>query len=176
MYKLPPTAKKWLLFVHLLFAAIWLGVTVAYLVLSITAAAADDAETLRACYAAMSGLTRSSGRASIIGTVLTGVALSALTHWGLFRYYWIIAKEALTLLSIGLGMIGIYLWTQKAFALVAAEGTGALAHPAYVVNQTQLIAGIALQIVSLAAMFALSVFKPWGKRRERLRSSSDGSA
>jgi hypothetical protein len=39
------------------------------------------------------------------------------------------------------------------------------------VNRTYLFIGISLQIVSLIAMFILSVFKPWGKRERKSKLS-----
>jgi hypothetical protein len=83
-----------------------------------------------------------------------------LTQWGLFKFYWIIAKEGLTLLSIVQGPIGMYFWTLKAVTLTSAEGLNALHDPAFTVNSGQLWMGIVLQIISLAAMFVISVFKP----------------
>lgn len=165
MMKPGMTAKKWLLAVHLLFSAILLGVSVTFLILSLTAAAAESEEVLKACYSGMLILARTSIRASTIGTVVTGVLLSVWTHWGLFRYYWIIAKELLTLLSIGLGIAGMYGWSLKAAGMMSALGMQALHDPQFAANRQWLMTGIALQLVSLAAMFLLSVFKPWGKRK-----------
>ncbi|MEF3308077.1 hypothetical protein PV433_04085 [Paenibacillus sp. GYB004] len=109
-------------------------------------------------------LAQSSVRASTIGTVVSGVLLSVLTHWGLLRYYWIIAKELLTVVAIGIGMVGIYVWSLQAADISGAEGMNALHDPAFLANRLYLIAGIVCQIVSLAGMFVLSVYKPWGKR------------
>ncbi|MBD2868240.1 hypothetical protein [Paenibacillus arenilitoris] len=167
MKRLALTPKKWLLALHLLFAGIMLGVTVVFLVLSIAAANTDSGDILKACYNGMHILAESSVRASTIGTVVTGILLSVLTHWGLFKYYWLIAKELLTVLSIGLGVVGMYEWSLKAVTIVTAEGLGAWQNPTFAVNNGQLVTGIVLQIASLAAMFVLSVFKPWGPRKAR---------
>lgn len=164
--KLSVTAKRWLLIPHLLFAAIMFGVTVSFLILSIVAANTDDPEVLKACFTSMHLLSQTSVRASTIGTVVTGILLSVLTNWGLFRFYWIIAKEMLTIISIGLGVVGMYFWTLKSVTILSAEGANALQNPVFIVNSQQLFAGIVLQIISLAAIFIISVFKPWGKRKE----------
>jgi len=165
MKRLTITQKKWLLSAHILFSAIMFGVMIAFLILSITAAATKDEGVLEACYTGMLILAETSVRASAIGTVATGIALSLMTHWGLLKYYWIIAKEALTLVSIGLGVVGIYIWTSRAADFAAAEGIGALQSPDFLNNRFYLTAGIVLQIVSLGAMFVFSVFKPWGQRK-----------
>ncbi|MDF2684453.1 MAG: hypothetical protein K0R47_5643 [Brevibacillus sp.] len=149
MNKISMTSKKWLLLLHLIFSAIMLGGAVIFLVLSIVAATTTDPNVFQACYTVMHVLSQSSVRASTIGTLVTGVVLSALTHWGFLRYHWIIAKEGLSVLTIALGPIGMYVWTA-----------GALSGE----NPLMLWIGIVLQILSLVAIFLLSVFKPWGKR------------
>jgi hypothetical protein len=44
-----------------------------------------------------------------------------------------------------------------------------LQNPDFLVDRTSLFIGIILQIVSLIAMFILSVFKPWGKRGRKMK-------
>ncbi|NGQ95885.1 hypothetical protein G3578_12035 [Brevibacillus sp. SYP-B805] len=171
MGKLNVTQRRWLLALHLLFAAIMFGVAIVFLILSITAANTNDEGVLKACYTSMHLLAKTSVRASTIGTLVTGILLSVLTQWGLFKYYWIIVKEGLTILSIILGPIGMYFWTLKAVTLTTAEGLGALQDPAFTVNSAQLWTGIILQILSLAMMFVISVFKPWGSRKQKNRSN-----
>lgn len=39
--------------------------------------------------------------------------------------------------------------------------------PDFVVNNGQFWVGIVLQVLSLAAMIALSVWKPWGRRKQK---------
>lgn len=124
---------------------------------------------LKACYISMHVLAETSVRASTIGALVTGILLSVLTQWGLFKYYWIIVKEGLTLLSIVLGPIGMYFWTLKAVTLTSAEGLSALQDPVFSVNSGQLWIGITLQIISIVAMFVISVFKPWGQRKQNNR-------
>lgn len=162
--KITNTQKKALLTVHLLFASIMLGVMVTFLVLSIAAATTSNPAVFEACYAVMLVLAGSSVRASTIGTVVTGVLLSVLTHWGLLKYYWIIAKELLTVAAIGIGFVGIYVWSLKAADLSGGVGLNALHNPEFLANRLYLVAGIVCQLVSLVALFALSVYKPWGKR------------
>lgn len=105
--------KKWLLSLHLIFAGILLGETAVIVILSLTALFTDSWEVLQACYTILHLLARTGVRASTIGTVITGILLSVLTHWGMFRYYWIIVKEGLTLLSIAIGIVGFYVWSLK---------------------------------------------------------------
>lgn len=80
-------------------------------------------------------LAASSVRASTIGVVVTGIFLSVWTKWGLFKFYWIIVKEVLTILSIGLGIFGMYYWTLDASSITATEGLRALHDQGFLVNQ-----------------------------------------
>ncbi|OCT13399.1 hypothetical protein A8709_17450 [Paenibacillus pectinilyticus] len=161
------TQKKWLLSLHILFSAIMLGTSVTFLILSITVASAADSSLVLACYKAMHVLSKTSVRASIIGTLVTGLMLSVWTHWGLVKYYWIIAKEILSVIAVILGPFGMYIWTLQGISLLTDTGVGAADHGAYVSNMAYLLLGIGLQLLSLIAMFLLSVFKPWGKRKAK---------
>jgi hypothetical protein len=167
--KLSVSQRKWLLSAHVLFSAIMFGVAFAFLILSITAANTSDEGVLKACYLSMHILAKTSIRASTIGALVTGILLSVLTHWGLFKYYWIIAKEGLMIFSILLGPIGMEAWTLKAVTLTSAEGLVALNNPAFTVNSGQFWTGIILQILSIGGMFVISVFKPWGPRKQKYR-------
>ncbi len=164
MKKITNTQKKWLLSVHILFAAILFGAMVGFLVLSITAASTKSEDVLKACYTGMHILSKTTVKASTIGSLATGILLSVLTHWGLLKYYWILVKEALTVIAIGLGVVGMYEWSLKAVNLLSAEDLHVLQNPSFIVNGQQMMMGIILQIISLAAMVIISVFKPWGKR------------
>jgi uncharacterized membrane protein len=165
MNKLTVSQKKWLLAIHIMFAGIMLGGAATTVILSITAMNTASAQVLQACYTIMHLLSKTSVRVSTIGTVVTGILLSVLTNWGLFRYYWIIVKEILTLLSIGIGIVGFYYWSLEGLTLVTSEGLDALQNPAFTVNHIQLWIGIVLQILSLTSMTVISVFKPWGRRQ-----------
>lgn len=141
----------------------------AFLILSITAVSTNDEGILKACYISMNVLAKTSVRASAIGALVTGILLSVLTPWGLFKHYWIIAKEGLTILAIIVGPIGMVSWTLKAVTLTTSDGLNALQDPAFIVNSGQMWVGITLQIISIVAMFAISIFKPWGARKQKNR-------
>jgi hypothetical protein len=117
-------------------------------------------------------LAKTSVRASTIGALVTGIMLSMLTHWGLLKYYWIIAKEGLMIISILLGPIGMEALTLKAVKLTSAGGLNALNDQAFTVNSEQLWIGIIVQIISVGGMFVISVFKPWGSRKQNDRRNS----
>ncbi|MBB6734062.1 hypothetical protein H7C18_24375 [Cohnella sp. CBP 2801] len=147
MGKIGATERKWLLTLHLLFSGLMLGEAFVFLILSITAANTNDVGVLQACYTSMQMLSKTAVRYSVIFVIITGILLSVRTHWGLFKYNWIIAKEILTLLTVGLGPIGMYAWTLQAVKLTSTEGSSVLQDPAFIVNKGELWIGIILQIL-----------------------------
>ncbi|MEQ4482139.1 hypothetical protein [Cohnella silvisoli] len=156
-------SRRVLLTLHLLFVAILFGVHVVLITVSLTAAVTSDESVLKACYTVMHLLAATSIRASTIGTVVTGILLSVFTSWGLFRFYWIIAKEILTLLCMVIGLVGIYDWTLKGVRVTDSFGMLARSSPDFTANQAFLFTGVVLQLLSMVAMYAISVWKPWGK-------------
>ncbi|SFI78534.1 hypothetical protein SAMN02799624_02175 [Paenibacillus sp. UNC496MF] len=172
MSKLTLTQRRVLLLLHLVFASIMLGGQATFIILALTASATDSADTLRTCYAVMRLLADSSVRASTIGTTVTGILLSVLTSWGLFRYYWLIAKEILTLVTIGIGFVGLYEWTLRGVRLSEAPVANAWAEPGFTVNHAWLWIGILLQTISLLLMFILSVWKPGGRTKMSARGKA----
>ncbi|OZB91209.1 hypothetical protein [Paenibacillus sp. XY044] len=172
MKKMTVKQRKWLLILHLLFSAIMLGTAVIFLFLSITAAVTEDEGVFRACYIIMHMLSEKTVRVSTIATLVTGILLSVWTPWGLFEYYWIIVKEILTLLLVILGPVGMYYWTLQAVHYVSVPGVQGVLSSEFTVNNVQLWVGIILQIVSLAGVFVISVFKPWGAKRGKARPNT----
>ncbi|MBS4219946.1 hypothetical protein KHA96_16665 [Bacillus sp. FJAT-49711] len=152
------TGKRWLLTIHLIFSAIMLGNMVTFFILSITAACTQSEQLVSSCYQIMHVLSKTSIRASTIGTFVSGILLSIWTKWGLFKSYWIIVKEILTAFLLILNLWGMYAWTLKAFE----ENMNQL--DMYVFH-IDLWTGIVIQILSLLFIFVISVFKPWGRRK-----------
>ncbi|WP_077324373.1 hypothetical protein [Virgibacillus siamensis] len=164
--KLSVKAKRWLLTAHILFSAIMFGNMVTFLILSITVASTNDGNLIESCYRIMHVLSSTSVKASTIATIITGILLSVLTKWGLFQFYWLIVKEVLTLMPLGLNLWGMYYWTMDAFRIMQTSQDRA----ALFMVQTELWSGIIIQMLSLILIFVLSVFKPWGKRHAASRS------
>ncbi|MGP4039734.1 hypothetical protein ACTWP4_07520 [Gracilibacillus sp. D59] len=159
--KLSMTARRGLITLHILFAAIMLGNMVTFLILSITSTATADASLTESCYAIMHILSKTSIRASTIGTTITGILLSIWTKWGLFKFKWILVKEIFTVLLIVLNVWGMSGLTLNALHEITLVGDG-------LNSQFTLWVGILIQLVSLIFIFAISVYKPWGQRKNIL--------
>jgi hypothetical protein len=136
-----PWLRKVALAAHVVGSVGWLGAVVAYLALAVV----GD-------YPAM----RLIGWLVIVPfsltALLTGLALSLGTEWGLFRHYWVLAKFLLTVPAVT-----ILLLHMPAVSRAAAAEHGGYRVP-FLVH-----AGGGLLVLLTAT--TLSVYKPWGKTR-----------
>ncbi len=158
--RLTVTRRRWLLSTHILTSAGWLGASLCFLVLSIVAANARDENTLHAAYTTMNLLDRTLVRPLAVSTAVTGVLLSVLTQWGLFKFHWVVAKEVLTALSIGLGIILMNGAMETAISMISTGGLNALGEAAFSTNANAWLIGVVFQVVALLLSIILSVFKP----------------
>ncbi len=164
--KLATTPKRWLLSAHILLSGAWLGTSFCFLVLSIVARSTHDRNLLLATYMSIDVLDRILVRPMAIGAAVSGILLSVLTQWGLFRFNWIIAKLILTVLLIASGVIifGLTRVPRSIISIISSAGLQALQNPSYQSNQTLLLIYVIAEVVFLSASVAVSVFKPAGLR------------
>lgn len=151
--------RKFFVIAHILFSAIMVGNMATFLILSIIVVTSSDIGLIKSCYTVMNILSHTSIRASTIGATVTGIILAVFTHYGLFQYWWIMVKEALTIMLIGINILGMYTWT---LAALHSDSLSTLAN-----TKLYLWAGIFIQIMALVFMFIISKYKPWGKRKRR---------
>src|SRR5215208_3594380 len=93
---MPPGLRKLVLTVHLTFSVGWIGAVVAYLALGLSAVTSQDAQTVRAAWIAMELTGWSVIVPLALAALLTGLAMSLGTSWGLFRHYWVLISLGLT--------------------------------------------------------------------------------
>jgi hypothetical protein len=165
--------RKFVLSLHLACSVGWIGAVVMYLALGIAAATSQDALTVRAAWIAMD----LSGWWAIvplsIAALLTGIAISVGTPWGLFRHYWVIFSLGLTIVATV--VLVLHMPTVSALAAAARDADsshlvgsgGDLFHP-----------GVGL--VLLLAIMGLNVYKPRGLTpygwRKQLEQRAEPSA
>jgi len=152
---LSPGLRKLALTLHLTSSVGWIGAVVAYLALGIAAVSSQEAQTVRAAWIGMELTGWSVIVPLALAALITGVALSLGTPWGLFRHYWVVISLLLTIFSTVILLL--HMPTVSAMAVMAREpgnihrgGLGAdLFH-----------AGGGLLV--LLAVMALNVYKPRG--------------
>ncbi len=144
--------RKLVLTAHVTFSVGWLGAVVVFLALSIIGVTSDDAETARGAYVVMEPAASFVLIPLALASLLSGLAQSLSTTWGLFRHYWVVAKLLINVFSTI--VLLIYVETFRLMAAVAADASaelGEVRNPSPVVH-----AAIALFLLLLAT--ALGVF------------------
>ena len=151
--------RKLVLTSHVTVSVGWLGAVAAYLALAVVALATQDSGMARAAYRSMGLVGWTVIVPSCLATLLSGLAQSLGTEWGLFRHYWIVAKLSLTVAATGVLLMHIPNVTRM--ARIAAFTT--LATGDFTMLRVQLVVHAAGGLVVLLTATALSVYKPWGR-------------
>jgi hypothetical protein len=158
-----PTLRKANLTAHVLSSVGWLGAVVAFLALSIVGFRSNAPATVRACYVAMNLIGLLVIVPSSALALLTGIIQGLGTSWGLFRYYWVLIKFALTFAATALLLLHQFTAVAGAAQRVAASQAGTLPEVGRLATQLVLDSGLATVVLLVTTI--LSVFKPWGRIR-----------
>jgi len=170
--------RKFVLTIHVTSSVGSLGAVTVFLVLGIVGLASQDAQLVRAAYRTMELIAWFVIIPLVLGSLLSGLVQSLGTSWGLFRYWWILAKLLLTAVAVVVLMLQMNLISDV--AQIAAKVT--ISYADFRAARISLVlphASGGLVVLIVAA--ALSVYKPqgmnrygWRKRhdRESMRGSS----
>ncbi|MPZ87033.1 MAG: DUF2269 domain-containing protein [Nitriliruptorales bacterium] len=157
---LPRRARKVVLAAHVLLSVTWLGIVAAKLAMAVTAVSTADAALAEMTYRLMDSPLTTITQPTAAGALVTGLALSLGTRWGLLRHWWIVVKFALTAAVILTGNALITLFTLQSLDAVAAPASAADGPTA---AAAPLMAALLVTVVMLAAASVISTFKPWGR-------------
>ena len=152
------SVRKLALTTHVTSSVGWLGAVASFLVLAIVGVTSQNAQMVRVAYLAMELVTWGVIVPFSLATLLTGIVQSLGTTWGLFRYYWIVAKLALTILAT----IILLVHTQPIGRVAALAAERVLSGADLHQLRIQLIADAGAAMVALLVATTLSVYKPWG--------------
>lgn len=150
--------RKLILTTHVATSVGSLGAVVVFLVLAIVGLSSPDLGTVRAAYIANAVIAWFVILPLISASLVIGTVQALVTQWGLIRHYWVLAKLALTALTVGillLQMDGIDL-----MAALAAGGAPLDADGGELRNSLWLHAAGGLLV--LVVITALSIYKPRG--------------
>lgn len=163
-------ARKALLTLHIALSVGWLGAVLAYLPLDVTTAASEDPTRVRAAYVAMDLMAGYVLVPLAITALASGVALSLVTSWGLFRHYWVVVSLVLTALATLVLLVETRTIEALAASAATASDAAVLALPSTLPHSI----GGALVLV---LVLALNVYKPRGLTRYgwRRRSMEQGA-
>lgn len=161
---LGPMGRKAALTVHLLFVALWFGAAIAMVLLIALRPAKlqSDSELVAYCVC-VTWIDDWIIIGAAGGSLLSGLFLSWKTPWGFFKWYWVSIKLVATVAMVAFGATCLGPWINQAHQLAAAKGLSALQDVNFqVANRRVLIWGV-LQILLLALLIGISIFKPWGR-------------
>jgi hypothetical protein len=94
-----PGFRKFALTAHVTSSVGWLGTVASFLALAIAALTSRDEETVRGFYVAMELTGWYVIVPFCLASLVTGLVLALGTPWGLFRYYWVLIKFLITVVS-----------------------------------------------------------------------------
>ena len=119
--RLPLTARRPLLLIHLLGGVGWFGAVMAYLVLAVVGFMDADPGLARASYRAMALVAWFVVTPLSLVGLASGIVQALGTPWGLGRHWWVLLKLVMTVLSIAI----LILWPQSTTALwIGVAGAG----------------------------------------------------
>ena len=134
----------------------WVGAVIAFLALAVIGLTSQDETTVRGAYLVMAPAAWFVLVPLAHASLLSGIALSLGTTWGLFRHYWVVLKFGITVFCTVILMI--YMGTFRQMAGVAADPVVELG---LVRNPSPMVHAIFALILLLLAT-VLAVYKPFG--------------
>lgn len=162
--KLSTRGQKILKIIHLVCAIAWIGSAIVMNMLRHLV----DVDSNEAMYYVAVVLDAVDMDILVPGAILcllTGVVYGLFTPWGFFKHRWIVVKWILTIFMILFGTfyMGPRVSDNVVIASELVSGVGDAA--SYWRNVADCAWSGALQILLLAVIVVVSVFKPWKKRK-----------
>lgn len=168
---MPPRVRTGALAVHIAVSVGWVGALAAYLALDVAAATSRDVAVLRAAYLAMEMVGVSVIVPLAVAALVTGLAMSLGTQWGLVRHYWVVISLLLTVVATAVLLTQLPTITHVA-DVAADPGTSPDEIRALPTTLAHSIGGLGVLLVVLV----LNVAKPrgltrygWRKQQQRTR-------
>ena len=141
---------------HIASSVGWIGAVLVFLALAVIAMTSQDERTVRGAYLVMAPAAWFVLVPLAHASLLTGIALSLGTAWGLFRHYWVVLKLLIT--AFATVILLVYMRTFRQMAGIAADPVVDLD---VVRNASPFVHSI-LALVLLIAATVLAIYKPFG--------------
>ncbi len=149
--------------VHIGAAGAWIGIDVMVAVLVTAGWISDDPATRSAAYQALGRFAVAPMLVSALLCATTGLVLGISSKWGLARYWWVLVKLVITLVLCTLIVIAL----RPGMGEVTAAGVTIAEGGTPAMDLTTLFFPPAVSLSALTAAVVLSVYKPWGRMRQR---------
>jgi hypothetical protein len=155
---MPARIRNAVLTAHVTSSVGWFGAVAAFLALAVTGLSSANPEIVRSVYIAMELVGWFVIVPFSLASLVSGLAQSLGTEWGLFRHHWIIAKLFITVVSAVLLLV--HMQPVGYVAQVAIQSS--LASPDLDGIRVRIIADSGGAMMALFIATTLSVFKPRG--------------
>lgn len=165
-----PALRKLTFTTHVTSSVGWIGAVLVFLALAAIGLTSQDERTVRGAYLVMAPAAWFVLVPLAHASLVSGIALSLGTPWGLLRHYWVVSKLVITAFSTVILMI--YMGTFRQMAGAAAEPAVELG---LVRNPSPLLHSI-LALVLLIAATVLAIYKPFGLTPYGARQQMGASA
>lgn len=173
MLTMSPRVRRATFTAHVATSAGWVGAVLVFLALAVVGLTSRDERTVRGAYLVMAPAAWFVLVPLAHASLVSGIALSLGTAWGLFRHYWVVLKLLITVFSTA--VLLMYMATFQQMAGVAADP---IVDIETVRNASPLVHAI-LALVLLLAATVLGVYKPFGlttlARRNELQSRDEAA-
>jgi hypothetical protein len=151
-----PALRRVTFTTHITSSVGWVGAVIVFLTLAVIGLTSQDDLTVRGTYVVMEPAAWFVLVPLAHASLLSGIALSLSTAWGLFRHYWVVLKLLITVFATVILLI--YMGRFRQMAGVAADPVVDLS---LVRNASPMIHAI-LALILLLVATVLGVYKPWG--------------
>jgi uncharacterized membrane protein len=169
-WRLGNRLRKTVLLLHIVAGGTWFGLDVAMAVLVFTAIGTDSAAVRAYTLQSLKLITVWPMFSAAMLSLITGILLGLGSKYGLLRYWWVAIKLGLNLILTALVVTALRSEVANAASLGAQLAGGADVDW----NFTNMIYPPIVSPTALTIAFLLAVFKPWGRIRRRVSTSSAG--
>lgn len=170
-----PGLRKLTFTTHVTSSVGWLGAVLAFLALALIGLTSEDEATVRGAYLVMAPAAWFVLVPLAHASLLSGIAISLGTPWGLIRHYWVVLKLLITAFATVILMI--YMGTFRQMAGVAADpivDLGLVRNPSPVLHAT--LALVLLVIATVLGVYKPFGMTPYGSRKQAERQAASPSA
>jgi hypothetical protein len=154
---MPAGLRKLLLTLHVASSVGWLGAVGGFLALALQGLTSQDVDLTRGVYLSMDITTWFVIVPLAFASLITGIASSISSPWGLIRHYWVLLK----LLTTAFVTVILMVHMRPIESLASAAARGRLDAALHEARQLMVIAS-GLAIVALSMLTGISVYKPRG--------------
>jgi hypothetical protein len=162
---MPLPVRRFLLTVHVTASVGWVGAVCVFLALAVLGLTSEDAALVRGVYVVMERAAWLTLIPFAFASLVTGIAVSLATTWGVFRHYWVVFKLLITLFATL--VLWIYMETFSQMAATAADPTHALdmvRNPSPLLHSV--LALLILVVATVLALYKPQGVTPYGRRKQ----------